>query len=232
VKIALLGDIHGNHLALQAVLDAARQHKAERLLVTGDLVGYYFWPREVLELLAGWEASVVSGNHEVMLGEARRNDEFGVQVEGRYGCGVRLALEQLDPGQVDGLCALPHTVDLAVDGCRILLCHGSPWDVNQYVYPDAPPELLKRCAIREYDLVVSGHTHYPMSLKIGPTALVNPGSVGQPRNRQPGAHWAIFDTESREATLLREAYDAGPVVAQSRRRHPDITYLSEVLERT
>ena len=228
----MLGDIHGNYYALMAVLDAARQNNAKRLLVTGDLVGYYFWPREVLALLAQWDTVVVRGNHESMLAEAQRNISFIDNVEGKYGTGLRIAIEQLDTIQLDMLCNLPHPLEIAVEECTILLCHGSPWDFNQYVYPDADSETLKRCAMQAYDLVVMGHTHYPMNAKIGKTLLVNPGSVGQPRNRRAGAHWALFDTESREVSMRCESYDTGAVIAESHRRHPDVPYWAEILVRT
>lgn len=232
MKLALLGDIHGNHLALAAVLAAARKHGVERLLITGDLVGYYFWPREVLELLAPWSSVAVRGNHEDMLAAARSDPAYLLRVDARYGTGLRSAVEQLDAQQLDQLCALPHPLELVIDGCRILLCHGAPWDVDQYVYPDTKSELLERCAIQEFDLVVLGHTHYPMQHKIGRTLLVNPGAAGQPRNRKPGAHWALFDTALREVKLCCEAYNAELVMAESSRKHPDIPYLAKVLERT
>ena len=233
MKLGLLGDIHGNHLALAAVLAAARKHGVEQLLVTGDLVGYYFWPKEALELLASWNSVVVRGNHEDMLAAARTDPAFLAHVDARYGTGLRNAIEQLGVQQLDQLCTLPHPLELVIDGCRILLCHGAPWDVDQYIYPDATPELLDRCAMQEFDLVVLGHTHYPMQHKVrGRTLVVNPGSVGQPRNRKPGAQWALFDTASREVTLYCEPYNAGIVMAESRRRHPNIPYLANVLERT
>ena len=232
MKLALLGDIHGNDLALQAVLAAASSSGVEKLLITGDLVGYYHSPLQVLELLRPWDRHVVRGNHEDMLVTARSDTAFLTQVDARYGSGLRMAIEQLDTQQLDELCGLPHPLELVIDGCRILLCHGTPWNNDIYVYPDAKQELLERCAVQEFDLVVLGHTHYPMRHQTGGTILVNPGSVGQPRNRKPGAHWAFFDTASREVTLRCETYDAGPVIAESRRRHPDIPYLAEVLERT
>jgi putative phosphoesterase len=232
VKLALLGDIHGNHLALEAVLAAARKQGAERALITGDIVGYYFWPRKVLELLAPWDAFIVRGNHEDMLHAAQSDPAILAGIDSLYGTGLRCAIEQLGPQQLDQLYALPHPLELAIDGCRILLCHGAPWDIDQYVYPDANPDLLKRCAIPEFDLVVLGHTHYPLHDEIGSTLVINPGSVGQPRNRRPGAHWTLFDTRSREVTPYCEAYDASFVIAESRRRHPEIPYLATVLERT
>lgn len=231
MKLALLGDVHGNADALQAVISAAISSGVEKLLVTGDLVGYYFAPLQVLELLSTWDKHVVRGNHEDMLNTARFAPEFLAQVDMRYGTGLRTALEQLSKKQIDELCNLPHPLELVIDGCRILLCHGTPWDNDYYVYPDAQPELLERCAMQEFDLVVLGHTHYPMLQKIGKTLVVNPGSVGQPRNHQPGAYWAIFDTVSRKLEFHHEQYDSSQLVQECQQRHPELPYLAEVLIR-
>lgn len=231
MKLALLGDIHGNHLALQAVLAAASSSGVEKLLITGDLVGYYFAPLQVLELLHTWEKHIVRGNHEDMLDTARSAPEFLAKVDARYGSGLRNAIEQLSETQIDELCSLPHPLELVFDECKILLCHGAPWDNDQYVYPDAQPALLGRCAMQEFDLVVLGHTHYPMKQKIGKTLVVNPGSVGQPRNHQPGAHWALFDTVSRNLEFRQEQYDSSILVQECQQRHPELPYLAEVLIR-
>jgi putative phosphoesterase len=231
VRVALLGDIHGNHLALQAVLAAASSSGVEKLLITGDLVGYYFAPLQVLELLGSWEKHMVRGNHEDMLDTARSDPEFLAKVDARYGSGLRTAIEQLSEKQIDELCRLPHPLELMIDGCSILLCHGTSWDVDQYVYPDAQPALLRRCAMQEFDLVVLGHTHYPMQQKIGKTRVVNPGSVGQPRNYKPGAHWALFDTVSRNLEFRQEQYDSSVLVQECQQRHPELPYLAEVLIR-
>lgn len=231
MKLALLGDFHGNHLALQAVLAAASLSGVEKLLITGDLVGYYDAPLQVLDLLRPWDRHLVRGNHEDMLIVALTNPSFQAQVKARYGTGLSTAIEQLGVQQIDELCNLPHPLELVIDGCRILLCHGAPWDIDQYVYPDAKQELLERCAIQDFDLVVLGHTHYPMQQQIGKTLVVNPGSVGQPRNRQPGAHWAIFDTASRNLEFHQELYDSSALLRECRQRHPELPYLSEVLIR-
>lgn len=232
MKLALLGDIHGNHSALQSVLAAASASGVESLLLTGDLVGYYFEPLKVLELLQPWNRHVVRGNHEDMLIAARSDSAFLARVDARYGTGLRTAIEQLSEKQLDELCGLPHPLDLVIDGCRILLCHGSPWNNDQYIYPDAQPELLSRCAVQEFDLVVLGHTHYPMQQEIGTTVVVNPGSVGQPRNRQPGAHWALFDTSTRSLEFHHEQYDSSGLVQECQQHHPELPYLAEVLIRT
>jgi putative phosphoesterase len=231
MKLALLGDIHGNDDALRSVLAAAASSGVDELFITGDLVGYYFAPREVLGLLQPWRRHVVRGNHEDMLNDARSDQGFLAQVDARYGSGLRTAIEQLNEEQLDELCSLPHPLELEIDGCRILLCHGAPWDNDRYVYPDAQAELLDQCAVQEFDLVVLGHTHYPMQHRIGDTLVVNPGSVGQPRNRQPGAHWALFDTDTRNLEFHHEQYDPSQLVQECRQRHPELPYLAEVLTR-
>ena len=229
MRVALLGDIHGNSFALAAVLGAARATGVEKLLITGDFVGYYFWPREVLDMLRDWDVEAVRGNHEDMLIDALAAPASLEKVGAAYGSGLSTAIETLTPTQIDWLCQLPHPRSFEFDGRSLLLCHGSPWDVDQYVYPDAKSDLLQRCAESAYDWVVMGHTHYPIMKRVGETLLVNPGSVGQPRNRIPAAHWALLDTASQELELMTAPYDVSPVVAIAAQRHPELPYLSNVL---
>lgn len=231
MKLALLADIHGNHFALQTVLAAASAAEVEMLLVSGDIVGYYFEPLRVWEMLHAWDHHLVRGNHEEMLARASSDPDFLAEVDARYGTGLRCAIEQLGPERLAMLGELPNVRDLQIADCRILMCHGSPWDTDQYIYPNAPVAMLERCAGQEFDLVLLGHTHYPMKYQVGRTLLVNPGSVGQPRNRRPGAYWALFDTATREVDMRCESYDASTLIAESRRRHPDLLYLADVLER-
>lgn len=231
MKLALLGDVHGNADALSAVLVAAQEMGVEHLLVTGDLVGYYFAPAKVLELLAPWSRHVVRGNHEDMLAASRKDRVTLESIMNRYGSGILLALEQLSESQLNEVCSLPHSLQLDMDGCRILLCHGTPWNVDQYVYPDATQGLLQRCIEPGVDFVVLGHTHYSMERQIGSAQIVNPGSVGQPRNRKPGAQWAFLDTDSRRLEFRVESYDRAPLIRECRLRHPELPYLAEILER-
>ena len=92
--------------------------------------------------------------------------------------------------------------------------------------------MFERFESTKCDWVVLGHTHYPMVKKFGNKTIINPGSVGQTRNRRPGAYWVLFDTKSGSFTCLCEPYDVDHVVAQSKKRHPDIPYLADVLLRT
>jgi len=232
LRIGILGDIHGNHLALEAVLNSVREKGITKLLITGDSVGYYFWPDKVIEMLKGWDFEMVRGNHEDMLRQSLRDKNYLLQIDARYGKGIRTAIERLNQAQLDWLTSLPHPLVLDVGGCRILLCHGAPWDVNLYVYPDATDSVIARFRETSADWILTGHTHYPMIRKIGGKTIVNPGSVGQQRNRVRGAHWAMLDTVSGKVSAFVEAYDDIWVAEQARLISPEIPYLAEVLLRS
>ncbi len=231
MKVALLADIHGNAEALAVVLRAARKEGATRLLIAGDLVGYYYAPARVLEMLEAWQHDCIRGNHEEML-EAWRRGEGRERICRKYGSGVEVASTELSPGQLDRLTTLPHPLTLEIAERRVMLCHGMPGDLDEYAYPDAPREKRERLAKTGVDLVVFGHTHYPVVWRESGTIIVNPGSVGQPRDSIPGACWALWDSHDGAVTLRRESYDISRVQAEARKRDPDLPYLADVLGRT
>jgi len=232
MKLGLLGDIHGNALALESVLNTATELGVEKLLITGDLVGYYFQPGKVMELLAPWNKFIVKGNHEDMLASIIETPSLLAIIEKKYGSGLGLALEQLSEEQVSELTRLPETQTITENSCQIMLCHGSPWDTDQYIYPDSAEELFKKCTSFGVNIIIIGHTHYPMCREIGTTLIINPGSVGQPRNKQPGASWAVLDTETQKVAFRNENYNIQSVVDEAIRIQPQLPYLAEVLVRT
>jgi len=231
LKIAILADIHGNATALQTVLQQAKRKGVEQLYIAGDLMGYYFEPLKVLELLNSWSSFIVRGNHEDYLEKARTNNVFLQECTKRYGPGLEIALEQLNDAQLDTLASLPHPLHTTIENLSFLLCHGAPWNVDQYIYPDAESELFEKCAMGKYDFIILGHTHYPMKKIVGNTQIINPGSIGQPRNRQPGAHWILFDTQHSSYEFCCEQYDATDLLRACRQIAPDHLYLEEVLTR-
>ena len=227
----MLADIHANHLALEAVLNVASKSCVE--LLAGDCVGYYFEPLQVIKMLQSWKHFAVKGNHEDMLCRAREDVDFQKKVTQRYGSGIKETIKQLSNVQLDGLCELPHPLELELDRRKVLLCHGAPQDLDCYLYPDSELEELDIDALAKYDLVVTGHTHYPMQKVLNNNILlVNPGSVGQPRNRQPGAHWALYDTTSGYVSFHCESYNYTKLQIEAKNRHPELPYLGDVLGRT
>lgn len=231
MKIAVFADVHANLPALNAALGDIRSEGIDHLLVAGDLVGYYFQPAEVLETLTNWNAQYIRGNHEDMLLRAMHEPAFLDEIRGKYGSGLDTALTSLGTGTLSAIAAWPATRTLQFGERRVLLCHGSPSSTDQYLYPDCPTDTLAAHARADLDLVICGHTHYPMLRAAGGTLFLNPGSLGQPRNGQPGAHWATIDTRDLRITHRISPYDSSSLVSECRRRHPDLPYLHEVLTR-
>jgi putative phosphoesterase len=233
MKIALLSDIHSNARALEAVLTSATNAQVDAVLLAGDVVGYYFEARPVLQLIQSYDKPfyLVRGNHEELLLKASTCPNQLDQISTRYGPGIQIALDHLSHSEVKWLVNLPHPLEINELDCSILLCHGSPFSVDEYVYPDDDVEKLLSSLNKPPQVLVMGHTHYPFVKIVGDSLVVNPGSVGQPRNRVPGAHWAVLDTQTMHVELLVERYDTSYLRQSCIELAPNHPYLHEVLIR-
>lgn len=231
MKLALLADIHGNVDALEAVLAAATRRGATRLLCAGDFVGYYYEPARCLGLLDACRLDAVRGNHENMFRELEEDPSLAASFTHRFGSGLVRAGAQLGAARRDYLRALPSTRELTIEARSILLCHGSPWDTDEYIYPESGDAAFARCAESGADFVIMGHSHCPLAHPFGDTLLVNPGSVGQPRRGSGDAEWALLDLESGACELLTEPYDRVAVAARARATDPHFPFLADILDR-
>lgn len=231
MKIAVLSDIHGNAEALRATLVEVRKKGVEQLIVLGDLVGYYYDAREVLEQLREWPFVAIRGNHERLLADALKDDGSMQAYRQKYGSALDLAATTLEPQDIDWLISLPDRASVHLGGMALELCHGSPRDPDEYVYPDANAATLEACRVAGADLVLMGHTHYPMLAAGDRPLLLNPGSVGQARDRGGFACWCRIDTDTGVVVLERTPYDTRALVEEARRRDGHLPYLANVLER-
>lgn len=198
MRIGLISDIHSNQPALESVLAALGD--VDLLLCAGDIVGYYADPNEVCNRLRGLEAIIVRGNHDAYV--------LGALVpaaEHRAASRTDWTRETLSPANRAWLAALPTEHRLEIDGLQICLRHASPWDEETYLYPDSPQ--LSEIELDDQDILVLGHTHHPMIHRATSGLIVNPGSVGQPRDRNPSPAYAILDSISHEVSFRRSEYD-------------------------
>jgi putative phosphoesterase len=196
VRIGLVSDVHCNVAGLTAALEGLGT--VDLLLCAGDMVLQYRFSDDVVALLQERESLAIQGNHEKILLSP-------------HGDGVRRAGQ----GTADNwawLAAQPGQRRLAVDGYRLLLAHGAPWDEPtshrcEYLYPHDTVG-LRRLRDFDADVIVLGHTHYPMLQRIAGTLAVNPGSCGEARDRGL-LTYGLLDTTAGTATLYR--LDAGHV---------------------
>jgi putative phosphoesterase len=231
--IGVLSDVHANAAALAAVLKEARKAGVEQLALLGDVVGYYYEPAAVIEQLSEWNCAAIQGNHDRMILAARTDDAAAALYRSKYGTAVDAALEQLGPSSWNWLGALPVQQRLDLSQHNILLCHGSPFDQDAYVYPDAEPSLIDQVrAVSDspYDAIWMGHTHWPFC-SAGRPWLLNPGSVGQPRDIGGLASWCLFNSETGTLAWKRTEFPTGALIAAVLRNDPGHTRNHAVLQR-
>lgn len=204
-RLCLIADIHSNLPALEAVL--AEVAPESPILCMGDLTGYYLEPNEICERLRAVSAICIKGNHDKYVLEEL---DYPVNREEKYR--VILNRQSLTEENRRWLAALPDTVEIEVSEiggrsarhARINMAHGSPRSVEHYIYPDTPIDFLKT---NEPEMLVLGHTHHPMKRQAGALTVINPGSVGQVRDRKPGASYAMLEPFSRSVEFHRATYD-------------------------
>jgi putative phosphoesterase len=231
MKLGILSDIHGNHAALAVVLAKFRRQGVTELLFLGDMVGYYPFAKECVAMLADFSVTSVRGNHDhVALNCMEENIRTDEQYRHAYGSALDRALDQHDAATEMFLKALPLEQQLTVEGRLLRLYHGSPWDALEgRVYPDFHE--WQRFETLGADVVLLGHTHYPVLRQCGPALVLNPGSVGQPRHRSGVACAALLDVPALTASLLEIPYDPAALIADARHHDPDLPYLTRVLQR-
>ena len=231
MKIGVLSDIHGNSYALQKVLGQARKEKVQKLYILGDFVGYYYDPDKVLEMLKEWDYDFIRGNHEDLLSCLKENKISELEVVQKFGNGHKTALQKLSEAQQTQLINAPNKKKVIIDGVRILLCHGSPYDAGLYLYPDTEKEILDKCDVSDMDFVMIGHSHYSFIYKNKKSILINVGSVGQARNIGGMAYWLLMNTKNRTLEVKATFYDVTPLVKQIESMDPGNHYLKDVLFR-
>jgi putative phosphoesterase len=230
MKLAILADIHGNSAALRAALTDARKAGAAHLLILGDMVGYYYDIRGVLEQLAEWPSTAIGGNHEHMLGEMLTDISAAARYREKYGSALDVAKDILTDAQKDWLIGLPSRATVEMGGTAFDLCHGAPDDRDRYVYPTASESELTACDIPG-SVVLMGHTHYPLVARRRECILLNPGSVGQARDFGGFAAWMTYDTETGVAVSRRSEYDVSALRREAHERDPHLRYLVDILIR-
>jgi putative phosphoesterase len=209
---AVISDIHANLHALEAVWEDIESQGPDLVYCLGDLVGYGAFPNEVIEFIRKREISTVMGNYDEGVGFDM--DDCGCAYktveEDRLG---KLSLLwtrwHTTPENKTFLQELPLQIRLEGQRPYMLLVHGSPRKINEYLYEDRPKASLERIAkLAGTDVLLFGHTHFPYVKTIGNTLFVNTGSVGKPKDGDPRGSYVILKTGRRTNVEIRRVrYD-------------------------
>lgn len=219
MKIAILSDIHANLSALQSVLkDIHERAEIDAYILLGDIVNYGMRPNEMIAELGQLDKPIlvnIWGNHECAMVDDSQLLHFSTDRGRSVLMYMRNILSEHSKQYLDGMIKDGYT-ELEIEGKKILLVHGDMKDVYWGKMTDA--EQHDEC-YKKYDFVLHGHSHVPQYNEVcfadvnplmrnkKKTVFINPGSVGQPRNHNPRAQYAILDTETGECQLLSAEYN-------------------------
>ena len=220
MRYLILSDIHANCEALSAVLAHVRRKRWDKAIVLGDVVGYGANPNQAIEMVRSLKPVVaIRGNHDKVCSGVEDGEMFN-----------RVALHaalwtrrRLTPANQRWLRELPQG-PLTVDGA-FTIAHGTPIDEDAYIFGEI--EALNVFRRTDSPLCFFGHSHFPVVFALSPEAvqtvltvspvfrfrlengvryLVNPGSVGQPRDGNPRSSFATYDDETQTVTIYRVPY--------------------------
>jgi putative phosphoesterase len=213
-RIAIFSDIHANLPALEAVLaDMDARGLTERFCL-GDLVGYATYPNEVVAAIRNLNIPTVMGNYDQGVGND--SDDCGCA----YKTPEAKALGNRSIAWTNGhttsenkafLRQLAVRIPLLLGNLRVVLVHGSPRKINEYLFQERPDASLERLLdMTQADVLVCGHTHMPYH-RVLPSGrhVVNDGSVGKPKDGDPRACYAILEANGYDlrVTFVRVVYD-------------------------
>jgi putative phosphoesterase len=223
MKIAVLSDIHGNVLALEAVLaDLEQQGGADHIIVTGDIVAYGPTPNEVFAILRGLpHAQFLLGNTDRYLLEKTYPSTGGDEWKDKLLLSFRWTAEHMEARALHFLGSLPLSLTIRQGNWRLLAVHGSPRSDEEGITAATGDGDFDTMGVdpAAVDLLVCGHTHVPLDRTIKGVRVVNVGSVGLPFDGDPRPCYALVsvtrgEQTSLEVVLRRVAYDVEEVVEQ------------------
>lgn len=199
-RLAFISDIHGNVEALQNVLQDIFQKgiKPEDIYCLGDLVGYGPRPNEVIELIRAYNIRTVLGNYDEAVGFFLPTcgcnvdsdvDKFRTQNS------LHWTTQHTELNNKEYLRSFEEELSLEIDGHTLLLLHGSPYSITDYVHQDdrVKQEQIAEDLDQEYNTILFGHTHCPYAKKVNDLLFVNAGSVGRPKDGDNRACYCILE---------------------------------------
>jgi putative phosphoesterase len=213
MKIALLSDVHANLPALESCLQDIDTHKPDAIYCLGDLVGYNVWPNEVIQLIRSRRIPCIAGNYDAGIG--RRSEECGCayKTEQDKAMGkksIAFTNSIIQPAERSYLRSLPAHLKIEFqlndDTLNLLLVHGSPRKINEYLFEDRDEKSMLRILEQaDADILCFGHTHKPYHRILKSTEkyrhAINTGSVGKPKDGKPMGVYVLLSLDEKSSVL-------------------------------
>lgn len=222
MKLGIFGDVHGNLPALKAVYEQLKKEQCNKIVCTGDIVGYGPFPGECIDFMIERKIDSVCGNHD----EYTLIGYLGAEVNEIAGDVIDWTRDVLQHRHLKWLAELPKKMTIA--GCDLV--HASHVPTKKWFYIVDQKSAEKNFEYQQSEISFNGHTHVPiiathvegMPVRIsklkdgivcgGDKFMINVGSVGQPRDKNAKACCVTFDTKTKELKVIRVKYDQTPVL--------------------
>jgi putative phosphoesterase len=213
MKIALLSDIHANLPAFEAVLEDLEKQQPDAVYCLGDLVGYNVWPNQVIGLIRKHGIATIAGNHDLKVSKILPSDgDCSKKESSEY------AYKLVGKKERDYLLTLPRHLRLEFQlhdqQLHILLVHGSPRRINEYLLQELPEDyMLELVSEFKADILCFGHSHKPYHRVINSGEndsghfhhLVNTGSVGKPKDGDARACYVLLTIDQTASIKAKES---------------------------
>jgi diadenosine tetraphosphatase ApaH/serine/threonine PP2A family protein phosphatase len=218
VKLAFISDIHANLEALEPVLEDVETHSPDETICLGDIVGYGADPSDCLKLVRERCSTIILGNHD----EAAFNPDQAMYFNFHARVAVEWTYKTLTEEERNYLKTLPFTASKE----DILCVHATPDQPDQWEYIIDEVDAENIFSSFSERLCCLGHSHvaaiYPENSDLEQSdpayrAVINVGSVGQPRDRDPRASWCLIDTDTKEISIRRIEYDIDAAAGKIRK---------------
>lgn len=216
MKFAVIGDIHSNKYALESVIADINKKNVDFIVSTGDLVGYLPFPNEVIELVRKNKIIAVQGNHDKFIGESDKvtqedlkniSDEDIQSNASSYFTNLTITDDNRRY-----LSNLPSKITIDCGGLKVLIVHGSPNRIDEYLYEDKE-SLTHLLETIDEDIIICGHTHVPYRFFSENKHIINAGSVGKPKHGNSMSTYSIVEIVNEEVNceILQVSYDLSKI---------------------
>ena len=219
MRICIFADLHGNAESLNRMLEV-EYGVVDRFIFAGDIFGYFYGQSEIIDRFMSFPDLIATkGNHE----KYYLTEDTKESLINKYGSSYESSLSEVQRKYVE---VLPEYAETFIDGKLIGIFHGGPEDyLEQRIYPDS--SFVTEYYGKKYDYLIVAHTHYRLLRKLNSVTVINPGSLGQPRDGK-GFSYCLLDTEKDTYEFKTVEVNIGSLLSQVKDRDAD-KYVCEYL---
>lgn len=196
MRFAVIGDIHSNIFALEGVLKDIAAKNVDFIVSTGDLVGYLPFPNEVIEMIREYGILAVQGNHDKHISMHQKIQDAEIESmsddEIQNSASAIFTSWKITEENKRYLKNLPEKLTLDCNGLKVLIVHGSPRRIDEYLYEETQ-NLSEVAQTVEEDIIVCGHTHIPYTMRVVDKQFINAGSVGKPKHGNSKSTYVVIE---------------------------------------